>query len=33
MDQLTLNLRIKKLIDLANSNGGADNITAAVIKI
>ena len=33
MDQLTLNLRVKKLIDLANSNGGADNITAAVIKI
>ena len=33
MDQLTLNLRVRKLIDVANANGGADNITAAVIKI
>ncbi len=33
MDQLTLNLRVRKLIDLANANGGADNITAAVIKL
>ena len=33
MDQITLNIRVKKLIDLANANGGADNITAAVIKL
>ena len=33
MDQLTLGLRVRKLIDTANSNGGADNITAALIKL
>ena len=33
MDQITLNIRVKKLIDLANANGGSDNITAAVIKL
>lgn len=33
MDELTLKLRVKKLIDSANANGGADNITAAVIKL
>ena len=28
-----LNIKVKKLIDLANKNGGADNITAVLVKI
>ena len=33
IDQIALGVRVNKLIDTANKNGGADNITAAVIKI
>ena len=33
LDQIALGVRVNKLIDTANKNGGADNITAAVIKI
>jgi protein phosphatase len=33
IDQIALGVRVNKLIDTANQNGGADNITAAVIKI
>jgi protein phosphatase len=33
IDQLTLGLKVRKLIDTANENGGADNITAALIKL
>ena len=33
IDQLTLGLKVRKLIDTANESGGADNITAALIKL
>ena len=33
IDQLNLGLRVRKLIDTANAGGGADNITAALIKL
>ncbi|MBQ9745048.1 MAG: Stp1/IreP family PP2C-type Ser/Thr phosphatase [Clostridia bacterium] len=33
MDDTTLTLRVRRLVDTANKNGGADNITAAVIKL
>lgn len=33
MDQITLGISVRKLIDIANKNGGADNITAVVVKI
>ena len=33
IDQIGLGLRVRKLIDTANKNGGADNITAIVVKL
>lgn len=33
VDQVSLGLKVRKLIDTANSNGGSDNITAALIKL
>lgn len=33
IDQVKLDIRVRKLIDTANNNGGADNITVALIKI
>ena len=33
MDQVSLGVRVRKLIDKANENGGADNSTAAIIKL
>ncbi len=33
VDEIGLNIRVRKLIDTANNNGGGDNITVAVIKV
>ncbi|MBE6674570.1 MAG: Stp1/IreP family PP2C-type Ser/Thr phosphatase [Ruminococcaceae bacterium] len=33
IDEIGLNIRLRKLIDTANNNGGSDNITAAIIKV
>ena len=33
IDELGLKIRARKLIDTANNNGGADNITAVLIKL
>ena len=33
LDEIGLGIRVRKLIDTANNNGGADNITVAVIKV
>ena len=33
IDEIGLNIRARKLIDTANTNGGSDNITVALIKI
>ncbi len=33
MDEISLTIKTKKLIDTANNNGGGDNITVAVIKV
>lgn len=33
IDQIRLSLIVRKLIDTANQNGGADNITSAIIKL
>ena len=33
IDEIGLNVRVKKLIDAANDGGGSDNITAALVKI
>ena len=33
VDEIGLNVRVKKLIDLANDGGGSDNITAVLVKV
>lgn len=33
IDQVNLGICVRKLIDIANRNGGADNITAVVVKM
>lgn len=33
VDEIGLNIRLRKLIDTANNNGGGDNITAVLIKV
>lgn len=33
LDQIKLSLTVRKLIDIANQNGGADNITAVLVRI
>lgn len=33
VDEIVLDIKAKKLIDTANNNGGADNITVALIKV
>ena len=33
LDQVELDLRVRKLIDTANKNGGHDNITVVLVRI
>jgi protein phosphatase len=33
LDQIELDLKVRRLIDTANENGGYDNITAVLIRI
>ena len=33
VDEIGLNIRLRKLIDTANNGGGGDNITVAIIKV
>ena len=33
IDQVKLDIKVRKLIDTANNNGGADNITVSLVKI
>ena len=33
LDQIGLSLTVRRLIDCANQNGGADNITALLVKL
>lgn len=33
IDEIGLNIRVRKLIDTANNNGGGDNVTVAIIKV
>ncbi len=33
VDEIGLNIRVRKLIDTANNNGGGDNVTVAVIRV
>ena len=33
LDQVRLSLTVRKLIDCANQNGGADNITAVLVRL
>lgn len=33
IDEIGLNVRVRKLVDTANTNGGTDNITAVLVKL
>ena len=33
LDEIGLKIRVRKLVDTANNNGGADNITAVIVKL
>ena len=33
VDQVELDLKVRRLIDTANANGGHDNVTAVLIRI
>ena len=33
IDEIGLNVRVRKLVDTANANGGSDNITAVLVKL
>ena len=33
VDEIGLNIKVRKLIDTANNNGGGDNITVAIVKV
>ena len=33
VDEIGLNIKVRKLIDTANNNGGGDNVTVAIVKV